>query len=144
MRKSRPANIAKADEMIESMRIAAAEGQTKVPGASYSTNAVAPTLIMSTTEEESSTVAPPEEETERKLEQEKVPSFTLVEPELSISVAGEATLEDQHAQRALEDKKEDKDSTAPEVPYRSDARELEGEALPFTLVEPELPITIPE
>ena len=142
VRKSRPANIAKADEMIESMRIAAAEGQTKVPRASYSTNAVAPTLIMSTTEEESSTgtVAVPEEETERKLEQEKEPSFTLVEPELSISVVGEASLEDQHAQRTLKDEKEDKDSTAPEVPYR----ELEGEALPFTLVEPELPLIIPE
>lgn len=141
VRKSRPANIAKADEMIESMRIReaiATEGQTA--SASYSTNAVAPTLIMSTPEEEGTgTITMPEEETERKLEQEKEPAFTLVEPELSISVAGEATLEEQHAERMLEDKKEDT-----EMSYRSDARNLEGEELPFTLVEPELPLTIPE
>ena len=148
VRKSRPKNIAKADEMIDAMRIGEAlapEGQT-ARSASYSTNAVAPTLIMSSPGEETSTgaITMPEEEVERKLEQEKEPPFTLVEPELSISVAGEANLEEQHAQRMLEDKKENTEATPPEVSYRSDVvRNLEGEELPFTLVEPELPLTIP-
>lgn len=148
VRKTRPKNIAKADEMIDAMRTGEAlapEGQT-ARSASYSTNAVAPTLIMSLPEEETPTgaITIPEEEVERKLEQEKDAIFTLVEPELSISVAGEASLEEQHAQRMLEDKEENTEATPPEVPYRTDVvRNLEGEELPFTLVEPELPLTIP-
>ena len=142
VRKARPTNIAKADEMIARMRVEEA----------IATEA----LIMSNAEEGTSTITMPEEESERILVQKKEIPFTLVEPELSISVAGEVSLEAQHAQRMLEDKeknpeatKENKEPKPPTIAYRSDTnaegtneRNLEGEALPFTLVEPELPLTI--
>lgn len=157
VRKSRPTNIAKAKKMIESSRIENAIGsEGKTSSASYATSAVAPTLIMSTPEQQESTISMLEEEYDRKLGKQKQPFFTLVEPELPLQIPGEPTQEEQHAQRMLEDEKEpeatteNKDSTPPKIAYRSDVkvqgtneRNLESEALPFTLVEPELPLTIP-